>query len=121
METLLSDLISRLTDLQPQLVDPSQLDEAQAKAESDLEETQALLDEAKAALQTTRDKNVQSQTKATRDYEETAFTKNKEAEDLTARCSALQDELNGINSEISVARQLSEQLAASIASLQKSV
>ena len=121
METLISNLLVQLQDLHPQLVDPSDLADTQAEAEASLAETEEALANAKTELQSTRDKNVQSQIKSTKAYEEQVFTLSKELEDLTSRTDVLQDELNGINSEISVARQLSEQLAASIVSLQKSV
>src|SRR5260370_39111377 len=121
METLISDTINRLTELHPQLVDPSQLDETHSKAASDLSETQALLDEAKTELETTRGQIIKTQSAKTKEFEEAVFTRNQELGDLTSRCAAAQTDFDTLSAELAQARQFRDQIEASIVSLTKNI
>jgi|SRR5882724_1706718 len=121
METLLTNLITQLQDLHPQLQNPEDLDATQAKAESDLSETQALLDEARATLETTRGQIIKTQSAKTKEFEEAVFTRNQELGDLTSRCAVAQSDFDKLSGELAQARAYRDQIEASIVSLTKNI
>ena len=121
MDALLTNLIAQLQDLHPQLQNPEDLDDAQARAESDLSETEALLDEARATLETTRGQIYKTQTAKTKEFEEAVFTRNQELGDLTSRCAVAQSDFDTLSAELAQARQFRDQIEASIVSLTKNI